>query len=114
MSDAPAGAPAEEAAATKNAAAPKKAAAPKNASAPKMAAPPNKAAQAKKAAAEGPVSSEREFRQRLVGALKSGNLREMRALWHDPKLEPHMHLFVLLAMAFGVGILIWIVEPMLI
>lgn len=80
---------------------------------PAKGAPPAKAAAPKKAATEGPISSEREFRQRLVGALKSGNVREMRNLWHDPRLEPHMHLFVMLAVAFGVGILIWIVEPLL-
>jgi hypothetical protein len=64
-------------------------------------------------AKEAKTSSEREFRQRLVRALRTGNFREMRALWHDPQLEPHMTLFVLLSLAFGLGILIWIVEPML-
>lgn len=65
------------------------------------------------AAEPAPVSSEREFRRRLIAALRRGNIRELRALWHDPRLEPHMTLFVLLAVAFTVGAFIWVVEPLL-
>jgi hypothetical protein len=57
-------------------------------------------------------TSERIFRRRLVNALKRGNVGELRAMWKDDLLEPHMHLFVLLVAAFAVGILILIVEPM--
>jgi hypothetical protein len=60
------------------------------------------------------VSSEREFRQRLVRALRTFDRRELKALWHDPRLEPHMTLFVLLSASFALGILIWVVEPLLI
>ncbi|HEX9708979.1 MAG TPA: hypothetical protein VGB42_03300 [Candidatus Thermoplasmatota archaeon] len=66
------------------------------------------------AAEPAPASSEREFKRRLTAALRRGDIREMRALWHDPRLEPHMTLFVLLAVAFTVGVFIWVVEPLLI
>ncbi len=77
-------------------------------------APPSAAAIPAKVTAVAEVSSEREFRRRLVRALRTANIKELRALWHDPLLEPHMTLFVLLTAAFGVGTLIWILEPMLI
>jgi hypothetical protein len=77
-------------------------------------APPSAAATPTKVTAVAEVSSEREFRQRLVRALRTFNIKELRALWHDPYMEPHMTLFVLLTAAFGVGALIWILEPMFI
>lgn len=65
-------------------------------------------------AAEGAAgTSERIFRQRLVKDLTSFNIKDLRAMWHEDLFEPHMHLFVLLVAAFAVGILIWVVEPML-
>lgn len=59
-----------------------------------------------------PETSERVFRRRLFGALKKGNVRELGAMWKDDLLEPHMHLFVLLVAAFGVGLMVLILEPM--
>ena len=54
------------------------------------------------------------FRQRLTGAVKKASVRELLAIWRDPQLEPHAHLFLMLFAAFFVGILIWILEPLLV
>lgn len=69
---------------------------------------------AAKPAPPRPATSEKIFRQRLTGAIKKGSVRELRSIWHDPQLEPHMHLFLLLCAAFLVGILIWGLEPLLV
>jgi len=66
------------------------------------------------AAATAEASSERQFRDRLVSALKRGSIKDLVAIWKDDYLEPHMHLFVLLAMSIFVGAILWIVEPLLI
>ena len=58
-------------------------------------------------------TSERIFRRRLTKAVTSFNLGEFKAMWREDLLEPHMHLFVLLVSAFALGILIWLVEPLL-
>ena len=58
-------------------------------------------------------TSERIFRRRLFKALTSFNIRDMRAMWREDLFEPHMHLFVMLVLAFAIGILIWIAEPLL-
>lgn len=73
--------------------------------------PPPGAHQASAPPAEA-ETSERIFRQRLLKAFLSFNLRDLRAMWREELLEPHMHLFVLLVAAFGVGILIWVAEPL--
>jgi len=65
-------------------------------------------------AAAKAVTSEKMFRQRLTGALKKGSARELLSIWRDPQLEPHAHLFLMLFAAFFVGILIWILEPLLV
>lgn len=66
------------------------------------------------APAPSPIeSSERIFRRRLIKALLRFNIKDMRAMWREELLEPHMHLFVLLVSAFAVGIAIWLVEPRL-
>jgi len=73
--------------------------------------------EAQAAAAAGsakPITSEKIFRQRLTGALKKGSIRELRAIFHDPQLEPHMHLFLMICAAVLVGALIWVVEPLLV
>ncbi len=58
-------------------------------------------------------TSERIFRRRLLKDFLSFNIRDLRAMWREELLEPHMHLFVLLVAAFAVGILIWVAEPLL-
>lgn len=70
---------------------------------------------AKEAGAAPPEAetSERIFRQRLGKAILAFNIRDLRAMWREELLEPHMHLFVLLVAAFGVGILIWVAEPLI-
>jgi hypothetical protein len=67
------------------------------------------------AAPEHPAgeTSERIFRRRLVKALTTFNIKDMRAMWKEELLEPHMHLFVMLVVAFALGVTIWAVEPML-
>lgn len=75
--------------------------------------PPPPGAHEAPAAPQGGETSERIFRRRLLKALLSFNLRDLRAMWGEELLEPHMHLFVLLVAAFGVGILIWVAEPLL-
>ena len=65
-------------------------------------------------AGEAPTeTSERIFRRRLVKALTTFNIKDLRAMWREDLLEPHMHLFVLLVSAFALGILIWLLEPRL-
>jgi hypothetical protein len=48
-----------------------------------------------------------------VKALTTFNIKDMRAMWKEELLEPHMHLFVMLVVAFALGVTIWAVEPML-
>ena len=74
--------------------------------------PPPHAAPAAEAP-KAPETSERIFRRRLFKALTSFNIGELRSMWREELFEPHMHLFVILVIAFGIGILIWIVEPLL-
>jgi hypothetical protein len=65
-------------------------------------------------AAEPPAkgeTSEKIFARRLRKALLRFNIGELRAMWKEELLEPHMHLFVMLVLAFGMGILIWLVFP---
>ncbi len=56
-------------------------------------------------------TSEKIFARRLRKALLSFNIGDMRAMWKEDLLEPHMHLFVMLVLAFGMGILIWLAFP---
>lgn len=56
-------------------------------------------------------TSERVFRRRIIKAVTTLNLRDMRAMWQDEGFQPHMHLFVMLVVAFTMGILIWILVP---
>jgi hypothetical protein len=58
-----------------------------------------------------PKTSEKVFRDRLIGAFKKASVRELGAILKDPQLEPHMTLFLLLAAAFVVGLSIWVLEP---
>jgi hypothetical protein len=74
--------------------------------------PPPGAHEASAVPHEG-ATSERIFRQRLIKALLRFNIKDLRAMWREELLEPHMHLFVLLVSAFAVGILIWLAEPLL-
>lgn len=65
-------------------------------------------------AAEAPSkeeTSEKIFARRLRKALLSFNVGELRAMWKEELLEPHMHLFVMLVLAFGMGFLIWLSFP---
>lgn len=75
--------------------------------------PPPPHAAAPVEAAKPKETSERIFRRRLFKALTSFNIGELRAMWREELFEPHMHLFVMLVIAFSIGILIWIVEPLL-
>jgi hypothetical protein len=58
-------------------------------------------------------TSERIFRRRLLKAITSFNIKDMRAMWREELFEPHMHLFVMLVMAFTIGIIIFVGEPAL-
>ena len=58
-------------------------------------------------------TSERQFRRRLVKSLTHLNFRDLRAMQKEELFEPHMHLFLMLVMAFALGIVIYFVEPAL-
>ena len=52
-------------------------------------------------------TSERLFKRRLIKDLTTLNIRDMRKMWSEELFEPHMHLFVILVIAFAMGITIW-------
>lgn len=58
-------------------------------------------------------TSERMFRRRLVKSLTTLNFRDLRAMQKEDLFEPHMHLFMMLVLAFAIGIVTLIAEPMM-
>jgi len=62
-------------------------------------------------AAPATETSERIFRRRLVKSLSRFDIKDLRAMWKEELLEPHMHLFLMLVIAFALGVLIFVAEP---